>query len=135
VKLSAYRCDRCGEWVEELKVTHALVNLKGRRTGRYVQDLCEACTEKVMPSETEPAIETHITLPTVGTPRGRKRNPEEVAEALAVGRAMLADGKSVSDVRSHLGVSVATWNRWMRWSEVAQHLVQHQPEVSAGQGL
>lgn len=114
MKLTAYRCDRCGEWVEELKVTHALVNLKGKRNGRYLQDLCEGCTEKVIPSDTEPAAETRITLPSGNRDSRRRRNPEQIAEALQVGRAMLAAGKSLQELCVRLVINERTWSRWER---------------------
>ncbi len=118
-KLTAYRCDRCDEWVEETDVTHAVTLLKGKRTGRYVEDLCDPCAEKAVPSETKPAPEpTRITLPPAGPRRKQvKRNPEEVAAALRQGRDLLGEGKTLENVYAALGVSESTWKRWTRLAD------------------
>lgn len=103
MKVNAYRCDRCEAWVEEVNVTHAVTVLKGRRTGRHAEDLCESCAEKVLPSDAEPARQ-----------RGPRRNAEQIAEALQTGGQMLSEGASLEEVCAMLNILPSTWKHWLR---------------------
>lgn len=114
MKVNAYRCDRCNEWVDEDGVTHGVIDLKGRVTAKYKVDLCLGCAEKEEPKDVEPEpTATRTVLPRVEAPTGRyRRNPEQVAEALKIGTAMLADDRPLTAVLARLEITESTWKRW-----------------------
>lgn len=114
MKVDAYKCDHCKIYVEGEETTHAIITLRGARTARYAPDLCPECSEKLVPSDAEPAPAVTTVLPTAERrPRAGRRTPEEIAECLRVGQAMLLQGKDVEGVAAHFGIRPTTWYTWL----------------------
>lgn len=114
MKVEAYKCDRCKKWVEKDEVTHAVIDLRGRITSKWKVDLCLGCAEKEEPKdvEPEPAVVRTVLARAEAPMKRHHRSPEQVAEALKIGTAMLAENQSLIAVLARLEITESTWRRW-----------------------
>lgn len=111
-KLTAYKCDKCGDWTEEKDISDAQIILKGKSQGRYRLDMCPPCVTKLDLGEAEQVpTPTPTHLPPT-RPRHRHTTPEERVALVKRGRKLLDNGATPEEVAKNLEIAVSTWNRW-----------------------